>query len=224
MIQALYRHRCTFGTADESHGYRSPTTCLVITNYRQSRSSPPNQALKPTPGIAAVLQSACGGRGLVLSLCSLKVSVIYSAGVSIQELMRDDTALMKGLLSIFGEAFDEVETYVGNQPSAGYLRKLLGSDSFIALVALKSGEVVAGIAVYQLKKFEQERSEIYIYDLAVAVAHRREGIATALIQELKKLAVARGAYVIFVQADMGMTRRSRCTRSLGLGRTYCTLI
>jgi len=37
----------------------------------------------------------------------------------------------------------------------------------------------------------------------VAAAHRREGIATALIQELKKLAAARAAYVIFVQADIG---------------------
>ena len=48
-----------------------------------------------------------------------------------------------------------------------------------------------------------ERSEIYIYDLAVAETHRREGIATALIQELKKIAAARAAYVIFVQADLG---------------------
>lgn len=43
---------------------------------------------------------------------------------------------------------------------------------------------------------------INIDDLAVATAHRREGIATALIQELKKIAVARGAYVVFVQADI----------------------
>jgi aminoglycoside 3-N-acetyltransferase I len=74
---------------------------------------------------------------------------------------------------------------------------------FIGLVALKAGEVVGGIAAYELKKFEQERSEIYIYDLAVAEAHRREGIATALIQKLKELALTRGAYVIFVQADYG---------------------
>ena len=32
-------------------------------------------------------------------------------------------------------------------------------------------------------------------------AYRREGIATALIDELRKIAAARGAYVIFVQAD-----------------------
>ncbi|HEY1108173.1 MAG TPA: GNAT family N-acetyltransferase, partial [Opitutaceae bacterium] len=48
-----------------------------------------------------------------------------------------------------------------------------------------------------------ERSEIYIYDLAVAEAHRREGIATALIRELQRIAAERGAWVIYVQGDYG---------------------
>jgi aminoglycoside 3-N-acetyltransferase I len=126
-----------------------------------------------------------------------------SVGLSIHQLTRHDPALMKALLATFGDAFGEVETYGGNQPSAGYLEQLLGSDYFIALAALKNGEVVGGLTAYELKKFEQERSEIYIYDLAVAVAHRRQGIATALIRELKKLAAARAAYIIFVQADTG---------------------
>jgi len=125
-----------------------------------------------------------------------------SASLGIHQLTRHDQALMKALLATFGDAFDEVETYCGNQPSADYLERLLGADYFIALAASKNGEVVGGITAYELKKFERERSEIYIYDLAVAVAHRREGIATALIQELKKLAAARSAYVIFVQADI----------------------
>ncbi len=121
--------------------------------------------------------------------------------VSILQITPDDIALMEALLATFGEAFADAETYTGNRPSAAYLRRLLGSDYFIALVALKSEEVVGGIAAYELRKFEQERSEIYIYDLAVAAAHRHEGIATALIEALKKIAAARGAYVIFVQAD-----------------------
>ena len=104
---------------------------------------------------------------------------------------------------MFGQAFDEVETYSGARPSKAYLARLLGGDSFIALTALKDDEVVGGIAAYELRKFEQERSEIYIYDLAVAAAHRRQGIATALIQELKKIAAARRTYVVFVQADAG---------------------
>ena len=122
---------------------------------------------------------------------------------SIKQLKRHDQALMRALLATFGEAFGEVETYGRKQPSAGYLEQLLDTDYFIALAALKNGEVVGGIAAYELKKFEQERSEIYIYDLAVAAAHRREGIATALIEELRKLAAARPAHVIFVQADIG---------------------
>jgi aminoglycoside 3-N-acetyltransferase I len=121
---------------------------------------------------------------------------------SIHQIAPGEVLLMEAVLTTFGEAFGEVETYGVNRPGAGYLRRLLGSDYFIALAALKGGEVVGGIAAYELQKFEQERSEIYIYDLAVAAAHRREGIASALIQELKKIAEGRGAYVIFVQADI----------------------
>lgn len=126
-----------------------------------------------------------------------------SAPFSIHPLAPGDVALMEAMLTTFGEAFDEVETYSGARPSVAYLERLLASDYFIALAALKSGEVVGGIAAYELNKFEQERSEIYIYDLAVAATHRREGIATALIVELKRIAAARGAYVILVQADLG---------------------
>ncbi len=122
---------------------------------------------------------------------------------SIHTLTPNDQALMQALLTCFGEAFEDKPTYNDKRPSAGYFQQLLGSDTFTALVALQDGEVVGGLAAYELKKFEQERSEIYIYDLAVAAAHRREGIATALIQALGKLAAARGAYVIFVQADHG---------------------
>jgi aminoglycoside 3-N-acetyltransferase I len=123
--------------------------------------------------------------------------------VNIRQLSANDLLLMEGLLTTFGEAFDDVDTYGSARPSHKYLKRLFSSDSFIALAAMKNGSVVGGLAAYELQKFEQERSEIYIYDLAVAAAHRREGIATALIQELKQIAVARAAYVIFVQADMG---------------------
>ena len=111
---------------------------------------------------------------------------------------------MEALMETFGEAFDDMETYTEKRPSPAYLRQLLEGDTFIALAAVKGAEVVGGIAAYELKKFEQERSEIYIYDLAVSEAHRREGVATALIAELGKIAAARGAYVMFVQADTGV--------------------
>lgn len=121
----------------------------------------------------------------------------------VHALGADDVTTMEDLLTLFGEAFDDIPTYCGNRPDAAYLSRLLGSDGFIAIAALKDTTVVGGLAAYVLHKFEQARSEIYIYDLAVSEAHRREGIAAALIEELQAMAAARGAYVIFVQADYG---------------------
>ncbi|MCL1473422.1 AAC(3)-I family aminoglycoside N-acetyltransferase [Argonema antarcticum] len=129
--------------------------------------------------------------------------MLVSLPFIIRQLAPEDLALMESMMTTFGEAFDMTEAYTASRPSKAYLGRLLASDYFIALAALKDGVVVGGIAAYELQKFEQERSEIYIYDLAVAEAHRREGIATELIQELKKIAASRRAYVIFVQADMG---------------------
>ncbi len=124
-----------------------------------------------------------------------------TAVLSVRALGPEDEALMRAMLAMFGQAFEDVPTYSGAQPGKTYLERLLASEGFIALAALKGDAVVGGIAAYVLPKFEQERSEIYIYDLAVADAHRREGIATALITDLQRVASLRGAYVIFVQAD-----------------------
>jgi aminoglycoside 3-N-acetyltransferase I len=135
------------------------------------------------------------------TLVFAKESVVSTPAFSIRRLAANDVSQMGAMLTVFGEAFGEVETYGRARPGAAYLERLLGSETFIAIAALKNGEVVAGLAAYELRKFEQERSEIYIYDLAVAAAHRREGIATALIRELQAIAAERGAYVIFVQAD-----------------------
>ena len=125
------------------------------------------------------------------------------APFSIRRISSEDLALMDALMTVFGEAFDDVGTYTAARPRRSYHSRLLNSEYFIALAALKNGAVVGGLAAYELRKFEQERSEIYIYDLAVLAEHRREGVATALIEELRSLAAARGAYVIFVQADLG---------------------
>lgn len=123
--------------------------------------------------------------------------------VTLHQIRPDQIDLFNQLLFTFGAAFQEEETYTHHRPSHTYLQQLLSSETFIALVALVENQVVGGIAAYELKKFEQERSEMYIYDLAVLASHRRRGIATALIQELKHIAKAKGSYVIFVQADQG---------------------
>jgi|GEM_PF-2864060 len=80
----------------------------------------------------------------------------------IRQLTADDGAMMHALLTTFGDAFDEADNYGKARPSAAYLGRLLDSEDFIALVALKGEEVIGGLTAYVLRKFEQERSEVYI--------------------------------------------------------------
>ncbi|MEQ9561613.1 MAG: GNAT family N-acetyltransferase [Woeseiaceae bacterium] len=100
--------------------------------------------------------------------------------VGVYQLKSCDVETMRAMLAMFGEAFDEIETYTAMQPDDAYLENLLANNHFIALAAVRDDVVVGGLAAYELPKFEQARSEIYIYDLAVAAACRREGIATTL--------------------------------------------
>ena len=108
-----------------------------------------------------------------------------------------------------------MDAYQGAVPGDRYLLQLLAKPHFIVVVAMNEDEVIGGLAAYELEKFEQDRREIYIYDLAVAEAHRRRGIATGLIRELQRLARQRKAYVIYVQADRGDDPAIRLYESLG---------
>jgi aminoglycoside 3-N-acetyltransferase I len=132
-----------------------------------------------------------------------------------RRLRADDLPLMQGLLHVFAHAFEEPDTFFSAPPRESYLRQLLGRDNFIALAALQENRVVGGLTAYVLEKYEQERSEIYIYDLAVAEAHRRKGIATGLIRRLQELARSFHAWVIFVQADPPDEPAIRLYASLG---------
>jgi ribosomal protein S18 acetylase RimI-like enzyme len=134
---------------------------------------------------------------------------------SVQRLGPADLATMRALLRVFGEAFGELETYQAEPPSDSYLGGLLGDPKFIALVAVEDDAVIGGLAAYELVKFEMERSEFYIYDLAVREDCRRRGVATALINELKPIAASAGAWVIFVQADHGDEPASALYSKLG---------
>jgi aminoglycoside 3-N-acetyltransferase I len=110
---------------------------------------------------------------------------------------------MRRLNALFAEAFGDPDVYATAPPSDAYLAEVLAKPHVHVLAATQEDEVVGGLLAYELDKLEQERREVYIYDLAVAETHRRRGIATALISHLRDIAALRGVWVIYVQADYG---------------------
>ena len=59
-----------------------------------------------------------------------------------------------------------------------------------------------GRSFYILDDYSPLR-HVHENDLAVDAAHRRRGVATAMIRTLQDAVAARGVYVVFVQADYG---------------------
>lgn len=122
---------------------------------------------------------------------------------SVRVLQAGDTPVLREMLRVFAEAFEDAPAYLHHAPDDAYLEQLLSDRGFVAIAAYRHGRVVGALAGYVLRKFEQRRSEFYIYDLAVLADHRRQGLASAMIRELQHLAAERGIYVIYVQADHG---------------------
>lgn len=119
----------------------------------------------------------------------------------VKRLKTGDIPAYRSMLDVFARAFEDPKNYTDKQPDAAYTNALLAQESFVALVAVVGDEVVGALAGYELPKFEQARSEFYIYDLAVDETHRRKGIATALINRFRNIAKDHNGWVVFVQAD-----------------------
>ena len=119
----------------------------------------------------------------------------------VRRLSNGELGDVRAMNALFADVFEDRASYLDAAPDDAYLERLLAKDEFIALVATSGNEMVGALAAYELVKFEQARSEIYIYDLAVREHWRRRGVATALIEALKPIARSCGAWVIYVQAD-----------------------
>ena len=138
-----------------------------------------------------------------------------------KKLSSSDIVRFRELLNVFAEAFNEHDMYMSQQPSDKYLSHLLQKDHFITLVAMSENKIIGGLVAYVLEKFEQERSEVYIYDIAVLDDYRRQGVATQLIQSLREIVKEKKAWVIFIQADKGDIPAIKLYESLGKREDVC---
>lgn len=112
-----------------------------------------------------------------------------------------DEALLRALNDLYADAFEQPECYRERPPGLAYLARLLANDDLIVLVVQSGDALLGGLTAYRLHKHEQERSEIYIYDLAVVEDRRRQGMARALIHAVIEIAQAGNTWAVFVQAD-----------------------
>ncbi len=121
---------------------------------------------------------------------------------NLRRLGAGDLGAMRAMNALFAQVFGAPGDYPADQPDDLYCTDWLANPYAVAIVA-EAGEGLAGaLAGFILPKFEQARSELFIYDLAVSEKHRRQGVASALIEETRRIAREAGCWMIFVQADI----------------------
>ena len=137
-------------------------------------------------------------------------------GATIQKLGPDDVELAQQLLALFHHAFPGEREPPSASPK--YLQRLLGRPDFHASVALCQGEVVGGLSAYELAVLATEARELFIYDVAVAASHRRQGVGRALIEFARELCASRGLSAMYVAASSDEAHAVAFYEATGLAR------
>jgi aminoglycoside 3-N-acetyltransferase I len=152
-------------------------------------------------------------------MAALEPTLDTSMRYTFRQLAPGDVQAMQAMLSAFAVAFGDRTDFLAAEPDEPYLAHLLAQDDFIAVMAQSDdrtgGEIVGGAVAYQLDLVNRDRSEIYIHDLAVVEGHRRRGVATGVVDELKRIARLRNINTVSVQAERDDVRAIAFYRSLG---------
>lgn len=97
------------------------------------------------------------------------------------------------------------DTYLIQPPADAYLISRFAKPRVIALVAQDGPDLTLGLIAYALPKFEQRPSEIYIYDLALALYEKRGGARRGLTLRYP----AAKKEVLYVVYSVGLTPSRR---------------
>ncbi len=105
---------------------------------------------------------------------------------------------MDELIAVFEEVFEMVDC---KRPDQAYLGKLLGKDSFFAVVAKIDKRIIGGLTVYVLHPYYSQKPLAYIYDLAVKKDFQRQGVGRRLMAYTNDYCREHGFEGAFVQAE-----------------------
>ena len=116
--------------------------------------------------------------------------------LKISRIQENDLEQFKELVTLLNEVFEEPQKIASEKQ----LKKLLKDSCFLAITALQEGKVIGGLTAYQLEQYYTDKSEIFIYDIAVKTELHNQGIGKKLIDFLKDFSAKNDIRGIFVEA------------------------
>jgi aminoglycoside 3-N-acetyltransferase I len=113
-----------------------------------------------------------------------------------KRLGKEDLWTFTSLIDLFNTVFEE-EPKIGSEANS---LRLLNNQYFVAIAALDKNAVIGGLTAYELPMYYSDRSEVFLYDLAVKAEYQRMGIGKGLIRNLKEYCTTKGIKEFFVMA------------------------
>jgi aminoglycoside 3-N-acetyltransferase I len=103
----------------------------------------------------------------------------------------------------------------GREPSLGHLARFLGAETNYLLAAVAGGAPVGFLTAYRMPALDCDASMVYLYEIEVAAAFRRQGLGKRLIELLKQLCGETDVEDIWVGTENTNTAARRLYESTG---------
>lgn len=103
----------------------------------------------------------------------------------------------------------------GREPGIPHLRHLLAQDTNYLIVAAVSGKPVGFLTAYRMPALCCDASMVYLFEIEVAPAHRRQGIGKQMVNLLKTVCRESDAEDIWVGTENDNIAAKRLYESTG---------
>src|SRR5918911_794333 len=113
---------------------------------------------------------------ICVDLCPSVVSFSFMR-LKVRQLERGDAA----------EACALVKSFAAKDVSVEYMERFLSNPLNYLIVAEANGEVAGFLLAHALPRLKQDSYKMFIYEIDVAEPHRRKGVGTALISEVRRI-------------------------------------
>ena len=87
-------------------------------------------------------------------------------------------------------------------PTEEYLKNMLLKKDFHVIIALDDKKIIGGLTAFELPMYKESVNEIFLYEIGVDEEYRQKGIAKALIESLKQLAIEKDIPEMYVGTEM----------------------
>ncbi len=136
-----------------------------------------------------------------------------SADFEIKKIGNHEIATAQALILMFGDDRSDDENFTFADDD--YTALMLARDDFHVIVALAGGRLIGGLTAYEMKMFKRPTTEMFLYEIEVAEAYRRQGIGKALIEKLKQICLEKRIVEIFVGTEKDNSAARKLYESSG---------